>query len=55
LLLLDGIPKFYHRYGYCDVYDLSTLELDRQALLALPHRVSRTICTTWLRTCRRCR
>lgn len=36
LLLLDGIPKFYHRYGYCDVYDLSTLELDRQAILALP-------------------
>jgi len=35
-LLLDGIPKFYHRYGYCDVYDLSTLELDRQAILALP-------------------
>ena len=36
LLLLDGIPKFYHRYGYCDVYDLSTQELDRQAILALP-------------------
>ena len=36
LLLLDGIPKFYHRYGYYDVYDLSTLELDRQAILALP-------------------
>ncbi len=36
LLLLDGIPKFYHRYGYCDVYDLSTHELDRQAILALP-------------------
>jgi len=36
LLLLDGIPKFYHRYGYCDMYDLSTLELDRQAILALP-------------------
>lgn len=35
LLLLDGIPKFYHRYGYCDVYDLSTLELDRQAIQAL--------------------
>ncbi|GHO83990.1 hypothetical protein KSZ_19960 [Dictyobacter formicarum] len=35
LLLLDGIPKFYHRYGYCDVYDLSTLEFDRQAILAL--------------------
>lgn len=36
LLLLDGIPKFYHRYGYCDVYDLSALELDHQAILALP-------------------
>ena len=36
LLLLDGIPKFYHRYGYCDVYDLFTQELDRQAILALP-------------------
>src|SRR5690349_10278443 len=36
LLLLDGIPKFYYRYGYCDVYDLSTQELDRQAILALP-------------------
>jgi GNAT superfamily N-acetyltransferase len=36
LLLLDGIPKFYYRYGYCDVYDLSVQELDRQAVLALP-------------------
>src|SRR5690348_14384922 len=36
LLLLDGIPKFYYRYGYCDVYDLSAQELDRQAVLALP-------------------
>lgn len=36
LLLLDGIPKFYHRYGFCDVYDFSTHELDRQAILALP-------------------
>jgi GNAT superfamily N-acetyltransferase len=35
-LLLDGIPKFYHRFGYCDVYDLSTQELDPQAVLALP-------------------
>ncbi len=35
-LLLDGIPKFYHRYGFCDVYDLSAQELDRQAVLALP-------------------
>ncbi|MEO8970732.1 MAG: GNAT family N-acetyltransferase [Ktedonobacteraceae bacterium] len=36
LLLLDGIPKFYYRYGYSDVYDLSAYELDRQAILALP-------------------
>jgi predicted N-acetyltransferase YhbS len=36
LLLLDGIPRFYHRYGFCDVYDLSTLELDHEAVLALP-------------------
>jgi GNAT superfamily N-acetyltransferase len=36
LLLLDGIPKFYYRYGFCDVFDLSTQELDRQAILALP-------------------
>lgn len=36
LLLLDGIPKFYHRYGFCDVYDLSTQEVDRQAIQALP-------------------
>lgn len=36
LLLLNGIPKFYHRYGFCDVYDLSTQELDRQTVLALP-------------------
>jgi predicted N-acetyltransferase YhbS len=36
LLLLDGIPKFYYRYGFCDVYDLTTQELDRQAIIALP-------------------
>lgn len=36
LLLLDGIPKFYDRFGFCDVYDLSTQELDRQAILSLP-------------------
>jgi GNAT superfamily N-acetyltransferase len=35
LLLLNGIPKFYYRYGYSDVYDLSVQELDRQAVLAL--------------------
>lgn len=36
LLLLNGIPKFYDRYGFCDVYDLSMQELDRQAILSLP-------------------
>ena len=36
LLLLDGIPEFYNRYGFCDVYDLCTCELDRQAVLSLP-------------------
>ena len=36
LLLLDGIPKFYHRFGYSDIYDLTTQELDRRAILALP-------------------
>lgn len=36
LLLLDGIPKLYNRYGFCDVYDLSTCELDRLAVLSLP-------------------
>lgn len=36
LLLLDGIPRFYDRYSFCDVYDLSTQELDRRAVLSLP-------------------
>ena len=36
LLLLNGIPKFYDRYGFYDVYDVSTHEFDRQAILALP-------------------
>ncbi|MBV9230915.1 MAG: GNAT family N-acetyltransferase [Chloroflexi bacterium] len=36
LLLLDGIPKFYHRYGYCDVFDLSIHDIDRSAVLAQP-------------------
>jgi predicted N-acetyltransferase YhbS len=36
LLLLNGIPKFYYRYGYCDVYDLSAQELDHRAVLAQP-------------------
>lgn len=36
LLLLNGIPKFYHRYGFCDVYDVSVYDIDRHAILALP-------------------
>lgn len=36
VLLLNGIPNFYHRFGFCDVYDLSAQELDHQAVLALP-------------------
>jgi len=42
LLLLDGIPKFYHRFGYSDMFDLSTQEVVRAAILAQPpstHRV----------------
>lgn len=34
LLLLDGIPKFYYRYGYADVFDLSSHLIDRSAILA---------------------
>jgi predicted N-acetyltransferase YhbS len=37
-LLLDGIPKFYHRYGYIDMFDASAVEVDRAAILAeQPH------------------
>ena len=35
LLLLDGIPKFYHRFGFCDVYDMTAQELDVGAILEL--------------------
>jgi GNAT superfamily N-acetyltransferase len=34
LLFLNGIPKFYHRYGYSDVIPLSTAEIERSAVLA---------------------
>ena len=38
LLLLDGIAKFYHRYGYVDMFDPTNIEVDRAALLAqVPH------------------
>jgi predicted N-acetyltransferase YhbS len=36
LLLLDGIPKFYHRYGYSDMFDQSVQDIDRAAVLAQP-------------------
>jgi predicted N-acetyltransferase YhbS len=36
LLLLDGIPKFYYRYGYDDVFDMSVQDIDRAAILAQP-------------------
>ncbi len=34
LLLMDGIPKFYYRYGYIDVFDLSIQYVNRDAILA---------------------
>ncbi len=36
LLLLDGIPKFYYRYGYTDIFDLSMQDINRSAILAHP-------------------
>jgi predicted N-acetyltransferase YhbS len=34
LLLLDGIPNFYFRFGYTDMFDVTAVEIDCQALLA---------------------
>ncbi|HEX7735921.1 MAG TPA: GNAT family N-acetyltransferase [Ktedonobacteraceae bacterium] len=36
LLLLDGIPKFYYRFGYTDMFDVTQIEMNRSAILALP-------------------
>lgn len=36
LLLLDGIPNFYFRYGYTDMFDVTMMEIDRSAILAQP-------------------
>ena len=36
LLLLDGIPKFYHRFGYTDMFDQSVQDIDRAAVLEQP-------------------
>src|SRR5579859_4887996 len=35
LLLLDGIPDFYYRYGYTDFFDVSVQEIDYSAIQAL--------------------
>jgi predicted N-acetyltransferase YhbS len=43
LLLLDGIPKFYHRYGYADVFDLSSQRIDREAILAQTQHDAHTV------------
>lgn len=36
ILLLDGIPDFYHRFGYVDVFDLTEHCLAHEAIEALP-------------------
>jgi GNAT superfamily N-acetyltransferase len=36
LLYLDGIPKFYYRFGYSDVFEVTYQTLDRSAVLAQP-------------------
>ena len=35
LLLLDGVPDMYHRYGYVNVQDFSEVVIDRSAALAI--------------------
>lgn len=42
LLLLDGIPDFYHRFGYVDVFDLTEHHIARPAIAALPESPYRT-------------
>ncbi|GCE45672.1 acetyltransferase (GNAT) family protein [Thermosporothrix hazakensis] len=32
LLLLDGIPNFYYRFGYIDIYDTTMLRVERGSL-----------------------
>ena len=36
LLLLDGIPKFYYRFGYTDMFDVSVQDINHSAIMALP-------------------
>lgn len=45
LLLLDGIPNFYHRWGYADVFDLTEHVIDRAAISAIPATAA-SGCTT---------
>lgn len=35
-MLLHGIPRFYHRFGYADVFDLTIGEIAREAIQAEP-------------------
>jgi predicted N-acetyltransferase YhbS len=48
LLLLDGIPNFYFRFGYIDMFDVAVVEIDLPALLARPagtHQVRPAVST----------
>ncbi len=36
LMMLDGIAKFYYRYGYVDMFDVEYVDVDRASLLAQP-------------------
>lgn len=42
LLVLDGIPNFYHRFGYTDVIDTNQLVMGRLDILAAPEAESQT-------------
>lgn len=42
LLLLDGIPNFYHRFGFVDIFDWSEFGIDPRDALALPASACQT-------------
>jgi predicted N-acetyltransferase YhbS len=46
LLLLDGIPNFYFRYDYIDIFDVTNVEVERAAILAQPPTLSRVRAAT---------
>ncbi|GAC1581221.1 MAG: hypothetical protein NVS4B1_16200 [Ktedonobacteraceae bacterium] len=37
LVLLDGIPDFYHRFGFIDVFDIVNHTIENKSILAQPH------------------